>query len=188
MGTITPISEMRKNYGGAHLSTDGKTLVVGARDLHDDLWSYDLDRQSWVRLTSGGDNNNGLWSPDGKQIIFSSSRNGPVNLFTMSSDGNGPPTQLTRSDKYWLYAYSSTPDGRFLVIDQQNRNTGVDIMIANRQDGSLEPFQVTPAYEGNARFSPDGQWIAYQSTESGRQEVYVRPFHGPGKWIISVGG
>ncbi|HEX9493035.1 MAG TPA: hypothetical protein VGA33_07220, partial [Thermoanaerobaculia bacterium] len=187
-GTITPISDLRRNYEEAHLSPDDRTLLVGARDVHNDLWSYDFTRQSWTRLTSGGDNNNSLWLPDGKRIIFSSSRNGPVNLFTMSTDGNGPPTQLTRSDKYWLYAYSSTPDGRLLTIDQQNLDTGLDIMIANREDGRLEPFQVTPFDEGHALFSPNGKWIAYQSNESGRQEVYVRPFHGPGKWIISVGG
>src|SRR5437867_2014292 len=187
-GTITPISDIRRDYEEARLSPDNKTLVVDVTDVHDDLWTYDFDRQSWARLTSGGDNNSPLWSPDGKQIIFSSSRNGPVNLFTMSADGNGLPSQLTKSQNYWLYTYSSTPDGRFLTIDRQTPDAGLDIMIANRDDGLLEPFQATSSDEGAAVFSPDVKWCAYQANESGRWEVYVRPFHGPGKWIISVGG
>src|SRR5439155_4113357 len=60
-GSIEPISDVRRNYTEARLSPDGRTLLVGARELHDDLWSYDFDRQSWTRLTSGQDNNSPIW-------------------------------------------------------------------------------------------------------------------------------
>ena len=187
-GNIEPMSEVRKNYREARLSPDGKTLLVGATELHDDLWSYDFDRQSWTRLTSGGDNSEGVWLPDGKQIIFSSNRNGPVSLFTMPADGSAPAKVLAKSEKYWMYAYSSTPDGQHFTVEEQRPDTGTDILIGTMETGRMERFQASPFDESDPLFSPDGKWIAYQSNESGRDEVYVRRFHGPGKWVISVGG
>jgi serine/threonine-protein kinase len=92
---------------------------------------------------------------------------------------------------------SFSPDGRHLAFHEQNAGTGFDILIAafdtsdsdHPKLGKPEPFLNTAFTETHPAFSPDGRWIAYSSSESGRQEVYVRPFPGPGgKWPISNGG
>src|SRR6202035_4606891 len=118
-------------------------------------------------------------------VLFSSNRNGPWNVFTMPFDGSSPARQVTRRND-WTFAYSRSPDGRFVTIDGQRPETGEDILIADTDSWRMEPFQVTPFAERSGAFSPDGKWIAYECNESGRDEIYVRPFRGTGKWLVSV--
>lgn len=82
-----------------------------------------------------------------------------------------------------------SPDGQTLAFHEVNPTTGVDIWILHLADRKVEPFLRTPANEADARFSPDGHWIAYTSDESGREEIYVQPYPGPGgKWQVSTEG
>ena len=158
---------------------------------------YDLSRETLTRLTFEGNANlNPVWTPDGKRIAFESNREGPYNVFWQLADGSGGLERLTTSE--YLHAPMSwSPDGQLLAFVEVTPTTGVDIWVLRMGDPSpgsgqvrkAQPFLRTPFNEGAARFSPDGRWLAYISDESGRFEVYVQSYPGPGgKWQISTEG
>ncbi len=138
-----------------------------------------------------------IWTPDGQRITYSSQENGGiVNLWWIRADGGGNAQRLTQS-KNIEYARSWRPDGKVLAFRQSNPGTILDILTLSIEGdeqsgwkpGEPKPFLNTPALEEEPAFSPDGHWIAYISNESGNDQVYVRPFPGPGgKWQISTGG
>ena len=142
------------------------------------------------RLTFQGDTNRDpVWTPDGKRIAFGSDRDGVRNLYWKRSDGAGEVERLTTSkNRQWPFSFS--PDGRLLAFTEENSETSWDLWVLPLEgERKAEPFLVTPAIEAAPVFSPDGRWIAYSSYESGRFEVYVRPFPGPGgKWQVSTNG
>ena len=179
-GAATPLTDIRRPYGDPRISPNGKRLAVSAGHPDSDIWILDLTRGSWDRLTSGGFNASPVWSSDGERLAFSSNRNGSINTFWMPTDRSSPPEQLTKSDT-WTSPLSGSPDGRTLLIEQQLPATGFDVLqLSWDRERTLRPFLQTSANETNTSFSPDGRWIAYQSDESGRPEVYVTTFPGPG--------
>ena len=121
--------------------------------------------------------------------MFSSNRDGPEDLYRKPSDGSGADQLVVRSDLA-KHASDWSPDGRVVIYDYHSPTRAQDLWIAPA-DGSGEP---TPFLEGagdesQAQFSPDGKWIAYRSQESGRAEVFVRTFPGPGgQWQVSPSG
>ena len=130
-----------------------------------------------------------LWTPDGKRVTFSSTRaGGPENLFWKAADGSGPAEQLTESERRQVPS-SWSPDGQVLAFSELPL-TAADIWVLPLQgERKPRPFLQTQFQEAAAVFSPDGHWLAYTSDESGRPEVYVRPYLGPGgKWQISNEG
>jgi serine/threonine-protein kinase len=179
---------------GAHyeprLAPDGKRVVFfGAAS-----WSvsvYDLERQVSTPLTFEHKNYGPIWTPDGKQVTFSSNRGGAtLNLFSKPADGTGVPVRLTSSE-YTQYAESWSPDGKALAFTQAHPETRGDIwMIRLEGEPALESSIATPANECCAMFSPDGRWLAYVSDTTGRREVYVRPYPEveAGLWQISTEG
>jgi Tol biopolymer transport system component len=190
-GAVAPISSIRREYSAPELSPDGKRLLVNAGTVRQgDLWVYELERDSWTRLTTDGHSTDGVYSPDGKQIIFSSNRTGPFSLYSIPSDGSAPPKQLTNVKQRQLTATSWSADGSLVAIDEQNPDTNYDIALLQLTDpGHLDPWLATPFAEGAAVFSPDGRWIAFDSNETGQDEVYVRAYRGStGKWLVSSGG
>jgi serine/threonine-protein kinase len=139
------------------------------------------------RMTFEGTNRGPLWTPDAARLTFWSSRDG--NLYWKSSDGSGETERLTTSERPHV-TNGWAPDGKKLIFTERSPSTGRDLMILHvNDDKRTEPFLQTPYNEGAARFSPDGRWISYVSDETGRPEIYVRPFPGPGsKWRISSDG
>jgi serine/threonine-protein kinase len=131
-----------------------------------------------------------VWTPDGRKVTFWSDRAGSNNLFWKSGDGSGTTERLTTSDLSQAPGAWS-PDGQFLAFRSDSSDSGYDIWFISL-DGEREPhlFLQTEFNEALPKFSPDGHWLAYQSDESGRQEVYVRPFPKAeeGKWQISTEG
>jgi Tol biopolymer transport system component len=127
------------------------------------------------------------WSPDGKRIIFASDRAGSFDLYEKSV-GQAPERELLKSN-LWKYPESWSPDGRTLLFSQLDPKTRSDIWLLPLEGGKPTLFVGTDADEMHGRFSPDGHWVAYTSTESGRQEVYVRafPLSDP-RWQVSVAG
>jgi eukaryotic-like serine/threonine-protein kinase len=148
------------------------------------VWFYDIAREALSRATFGGTiNANPVWSPDGKRLVFYSDRAGPQNLFVQPSDGGGDAERLTTSG-YTDVAGSWSPDGRTIAYIE---NGG--IWVVGLGDRKAQRFLKTQANQTSPAFSPDGHWLAYVSDESGRSEVYVQPYPGPGgKSQISNGG
>jgi eukaryotic-like serine/threonine-protein kinase len=130
----------------------------------------------------------GVWTPDGKRIAFQSNKEGLPNLFWQLADGSGGFERLTTSD-YNQTPNSWSPDGQLLAFIENTPTTGYDIWVLRLGDRKAQPFLRTPFNESAPRFSPDGRWLAYVSDESGRNEIYVQPYPGPGgKWQISTEG
>jgi Tol biopolymer transport system component len=153
------------------------------------IWQYDLSRDTLTRLTFEGNNNLvPIWTPDGKRLAFISNKEGPENIFWQLADGSGGLERLTTSD-YTHVPHSWSPDGQLLAFVEVSPTTGWDIWVLRVGDRKTQPFLRTPFNESVPRFSPDGRWLAYISNESGRFEIYVQPYPGPGgKWQISTEG
>ena len=171
------------------LSPDGRRVAVGIAEQETQTWLYDLSRETLTRFTFvGSANQNGTWTPDGKRIAFNSNKEGPQNPFWQLADGSGGLERLTTSE-YANIPMSWSPDGQLLAFTEVNPTTGIDIWVLRMSDRKSQPFLRTPFNESAPRFSPDGHWLAYISDESGRFEIYVQPYPGPGgKWQISTEG
>lgn len=189
-GTVSPVGPQRRRYGAGKLSPDERSILVliSDRSRRADLWLYEIARDAWTRVTTEADNEGPVWSPDGTRFVFSSNRNGPYNLFLMSSDLSTPPKQIT--NRNWVFAFDWSRDGKLISASEQTQTTGVDIWFVSLEPtAQMRPFLVTAANEGGAVFSPDGRWVAYASDASGQYEVYVVSADGRGRrWMVSTEG
>jgi serine/threonine-protein kinase len=191
-GNPTLVSEREAAFSFPRLSPDGNRLVVTITgdDGTSDLWMYEIGRDTLWRLTSGGINMMPIWSPDGKRIVFASRKNSSVfNLWSIAADGSGVDVRLRPSVSPQVPS-SWSSDGKFLAFTEVGSNTNLDTWIM-RMDGTYdaEPLLNGQYDETSAVFSPDNQWLAYASSETGRREVYVRRFAGAGqRWQISADG
>jgi serine/threonine protein kinase/Tol biopolymer transport system component len=189
-GKTSPVGTSPGLYCHPRLSPDGRQVAIQVMGPTEDIWIYDLARTTSTRLTTEeGSAQRPVWTPDGARVTYRLSRAGYRNLFWKMADGSGLEQQLTRSEEYET-PDSWSPDGRILTFSRDGPKTGSDVWTL-RADGTgmADPFLQTPFSEGLSRVAPDGRWVAYVSNESGRNEVYVRPFpdHG-GKWPISTQG
>ena len=149
-----------------------------------------MARNSSARFTfESGLENAPVWSPDGRRIAYAHDQNGPPNLFVKGiSDPEGesliPSQDGPQSPTDW------SPDGQFIIYGDLFSKTKVDLYILPMSgERKPLPFARTPFMEGQGRFSPDGRWIAYTSTESGKTEVYVQRFQGNGERVqVSTAG
>ena len=182
------VVQTRRPYAFPNPSSDGRTVAVTLETASFSIWKLDIDRDSMTRLSFGGQESNSAWTPDGR-LIFDSGRSGARNLYRTSADGSGGEERLTVSPQaQFLQAVS--PDGRFVMFGQDSPRNGGDIwLLPLTGDRTARPFLSTPFDEQGKYFSSDGRWITYLSNESGKRELYVRPFPGPGgRWQISVDG
>jgi dipeptidyl aminopeptidase/acylaminoacyl peptidase len=178
-----------RSYVFPRLSRDGKQVGAAITGQETQVWLYDLSRETLTRLTFDGTLNlNSVWTPDGKWIAFQSNKDGPPNIYWQRADGSGGLERLTSSE-FVNFPISFSPDGQLLAYGEINPTTGYDLWILRLKDHQAMPFLRTPFTESVPQFSPDGHWLAYISNESGRYEVYVQPYPGPGgKWQISTDG
>jgi serine/threonine protein kinase len=180
-------------FNDLRISPDGKRIAVSQFDdknRNTDIWLYDISRSFWTRFTFDAAGERWpIWSPDGNSILFASDRKKRNDMFQRAASGAGGEELLLESN---LQKYPSdwSRDGKLIAyttLDQKNRE---DIWILPMK-GDRKPFLFlqTEFSETRATFSPDGRWIAYQSDESGRLEIYVRPFPGSGgKFQASTNG
>jgi Tol biopolymer transport system component len=154
-----------------------------------DIYVMEADQSTARRFTlaAKADFNN-IWSPDGSRIVFSSDRNGSYDLYQKLSTGAGPEEALLES-RLGKFPSDWSPDGRFLLYWQDHPETQNDLWVLPMDgDRKPRPFVEDALQQLRGRFSPDGKWVAYQSNENGRLEIYVQAFPGPGgKWLVSTG-
>jgi Tol biopolymer transport system component len=155
-----------------------------------DIWLRDVARGVNSRFTFDKSSAYApVWTPRGDAIVYTSERDGASGIYERSTLGQGEEKLLVRLDGLF-FPTSMLPDGSAIAYQIRSPKTGFDIMILPRTEGAKPvPFRATQFNEGNAHFSPDGKFIAYVSNESGRSEVYVQPYPGPGRtWQISTTG
>jgi serine/threonine-protein kinase len=176
-GQETPIPAPWRPYFLPALSPDGTRLAVFANDQERDLWLWDLGRTTLTRLTfTPGVDVVQVWTPDSRRLIFTSERAGVRNLFWQAADGSGAAERLVESPNT-QYPTAVSPDGRRLIFADETTQTDTDVMMLEL-DGTrrVTPLVQSPFTERNGIVSPDGRWLAYEANDSGRFEVYVRPF------------
>jgi Tol biopolymer transport system component len=144
-------------------------------------------RGAKLRLTSDtATDASPIWSPDGSQIVFRSNPDGLHDLFVKPANGAARSVAVLRTP-YGKYPTDWTPDGRIVYTDQ--RETGSDIWTVALDGSKNTPLVLTPFSEMQGQASPDGQWLAYSSLETGRPEVYVRSFADTAtRWQVSANG
>jgi eukaryotic-like serine/threonine-protein kinase len=184
--TVTPAPNA---YEDLALSPDGEHLALTIEGSPWSIWTLDLQRQALRRLTFENDNRDVMWAADGKKVAYSSDRNGEGEIYEKLADGSGPEEELLRLPD-WGFASSFSPDGREVAITLKDPKTNYDVLTMHLPPaGKPRPFLNSPANEWFAQFSPDSRWVAYESDESGRSEIYVQPFSGQGgRWQISNNG
>jgi serine/threonine-protein kinase len=180
-------------YTEPRLSPDGKRVAVSIRDQEQDVWILDLAHEILNRLTfDPALDSHPVWTPDGRRVVFASQRAGPFNLFVASADGTGVTERLTTSEDIQIPSFV-VPDGTGIVGSVTAPKTNGDVVLFPFNAGSaraMAPLVRTNAIEFNPEISPDGRYMAYQSNESGREAIYVRPFPDvdKGRWEVSAAG
>jgi Tol biopolymer transport system component/DNA-binding winged helix-turn-helix (wHTH) protein len=164
--------------GDVELAPDQQRLALTMDgEAGPDLWVGDLNAGALHRLTEGGQSISPAWRPDGLEIAFAYSKAGPFNLFLKPIDGSAEAARLLTSP--WnQFPTSWAPNSRQLAFTEFQPLTGADIWVLDLDTRERRPVVRTLFDEASARFSPDGRWMAYMSTETGRWEVYVRDARG----------
>jgi len=188
-GKVQRLAAPVRAYLFPRIAPDGKRVAATIAEEATQVWVYDLARETLTRLTLEGDQNyNALWSPDGKMIAFQARRETSSEIYWQRADGSGGLERLATSELPFV-PMSWSPDGQTLAFIEVNPDTGFDLWVMSVQERKPKLFLRTPFNESVPRFSPDGRWLAYMSNESGRNEIYVQPYPGPGaKLQISIDG
>jgi serine/threonine-protein kinase len=177
-GREEPVGIESAPFTRASIAPDGARIALAITAAEGRaIWIYARDRGTLTRLTPGSAADTApIWTPDGERVIFRSERDGG-GLFVVRADGAGPVTRLSAADRVIYTPYDVTRDGRLLLFTafRTYRDQGIGVVPL---DGSVPARAVVdgPAAEVRPHVSPDGRWVAYQSDESGRFEIYVRPW------------
>jgi serine/threonine-protein kinase len=195
-GRKEPLRATPGAYLDPRLSPDGKRVALQLGDGGlPDVWVYDAQRDTMTRLTFvRASHTSPIWSPDSQYVVFGSF---PGGIFWTRADGAGQPQALTQGLAF-AYPWSFTPDGKRLAYVERAATSQIWTVPLENQAGQLkagkpEQFLKSSFNDAAPSFSPDGRWLAYQSDESGKNEVYVRAFRAPAsgqsrRWQISNNG
>jgi serine/threonine-protein kinase len=166
-----------RTYVYPRVSPDGSRIALAIADQENDIWVWDLTRRNLTRLTSDpGVDTYAAWTPDGRRIVFSSTRSGRANLYWQASDGSGQAERLLESPLQDV-PNAVTPDGTRLLFRRSDPKNVFDVYaLPLTGERRPTPLLVSSFVEQNAELSPYGRWLAYQSNDSGPIEIYVRPF------------
>jgi len=180
-GDIQSLPVTPRIFNRVSNSPDGKRLALQFGGGNEDVWIYEIEREILTRLTAGWDDQRPIWTPDSNRVTYQNTRGELYTLFWKPADGSAPAEKLiTGEHNVWPDSWS--PDGKMLAFTERHPSTGMDIWVLPTEgEGEPQLFLQTSFNETQAKFSPDGRWIAYTSDESGQYEVYVRPFPGPGR-------
>ena len=185
-GRIEPLDVAVAPAAAPRLSPDGQRVAIQAFGL-DALQVIDVERGTRTTIRQAGTSQGAFWSDDGTRIAFSSNRTGNWDLYSVSADGMGEVESLL-ARPLDQFAVTWSPDGQAVAYVELHPVSLGDIWILPN-DGEPWPFLNSPSNELYPDFSPDGQWIAYCSDESGRREIYVQAFPEGGlKRAVSTDG
>jgi TolB protein len=188
-GSSTPFSATAAPYAAPRVSPNGRTLLLTLETAPSDLWTYDIQTGSSTQLTFEADASSPAWGPGGRRAAFTSTRSGVPNVFVIDVQRPGTFERLAASENQQL-AGSWAGEALF-AFTERRRSTGRDILLVPF-DHNRPPSEVvaSTADESSPRVSPDGQWLAYVTNESGRTEVYVRSLQasGAGRRVSIDGG
>jgi Tol biopolymer transport system component len=188
-GRIQPIIDTPRPFSAIALSPHGQHLALQVLSGLSTIVLYNIERKTFTRWTSEWDNAVPVWNPNGHEIAFTSARGSNWNLYKRSVDGSEGAERLATS-AFVQIPTSWAPDGKTLAFREGSNETGMDIFVLSLE-GDRRPQSLVAgrANESRAIFSPNGRWIAYQSDETGREEIYVCRFPGcTGKRPVSVEG
>jgi serine/threonine-protein kinase len=186
-GTETPVVPTRRPYSLPVMSRDGSMVAVCLESYTYDIWLLDVARDIITRVSFGADDTEPIFAPDGRYVFWRSARSGVYNIYGAPTDGSGGEERLTNSPRM-QYMGCASPDGRYLAFSEESEPGSADVMLLEIATRQVRRFVGTEHDERVAGFSPDGRWIMYWSTESGRRELYVRPFPGAGgRWQVTSG-
>ena len=176
-GREDPINVTPRAYTYARLSPDGSQVALDARDGDSDIWIWNFARETLQRLTfDPGLNRSPVWSPDGTRIAFSATRDGVEGIYWQAPDGSGEPQRINDGDVP-ASPVSFSPDGTKLVFTTPPAAAPFNLGLLTLGSPPRTEMLLNASYsEGNGIISPDGRWLAYESNESGRPQIYVRPF------------
>jgi serine/threonine protein kinase/WD40 repeat protein len=178
------------DYGGPSISPDGMRIALSAGT---DIYIWNVVRKNLTRLTfDKKDARTPIWTPDGKRIVYYSNHENEAfgGVYWKAADGTGAVEKLASMPDRTLFPWSMSSDGKTLVLQEVISMTNTDISILPVEgDQTRKPLIQTEYLESAPKVSPDGQWLAYSSHESGKSEIYVRPFPevNKGKWQVSAG-
>jgi Tol biopolymer transport system component len=188
---VEPLPLPERDYHSVAISPDGRHAIVQIEEGTVGLWLHDFARRTLAPFATGaGSSQAPLWTADGERVVYRGTRTGFRNLFWKAADGTGAEERLTTKADVVQTPTSVSPDGRWLVFNEEGDGNSDRILVL--------PLTAEPGADGGARMlgdgsdgqiAPDGKWIAYQSLVSGRYEIYLQPFPGPGpRQPVSNGG
>ena len=191
-GQRSPALRPASQYADFRLSPADDRLALAEVDPQThrpDIRVLDLQRGATLRVTyDAATDASPVWSPDGRHLVFRSNRSGLHDLYERLANGTGQSTLLLRTGDA-KYPTDWSPDGRTILFHTYTRQTGGDVWTMNADGSKPQPLLNGPYDEMQAQLSPDGQWVAYTSFESGHREVYVRNLSDAGRrWQMSAGG
>jgi serine/threonine-protein kinase len=183
-GRRTPVTADRRGFRFPRLSPDGSKVAVTIDPRPSEIWVYDLVRGSSGPLAVDGHNLHPVWTRDGRRVAYAARGD----IYWRDADGRSLEERLLTRD-LWQYPQAWSPDGSSLFYNEDHPASGMNIWVLPL-GGEPRPVLVTPDREEYPTVSPDARWLAYQSNESGRFEVYVRPLPdvNQGRWTISTAG
>jgi serine/threonine-protein kinase len=185
--------DLQKPIVDLALSPDSRRAAFAIAGESTKLFVYNFETRTMPRLTTGaGADTSPRWTHDGQRIAYSATRNGLSEIYWTASDGSGGDDPLARADASGSgqFPRSFSPDGRFLIFQRGQGAASNDLWVLSPSEKtSARAFIDSPANETQAQFSPDGRWVAYQSNETDRDEIYIAPFPGPGAHVpVSTDG
>jgi eukaryotic-like serine/threonine-protein kinase len=179
---------MPASYDNVRLSPDGRRVAGDQTDPDGrkvDIWIHELAQAATTRLTfDPGTDQTPIWSPDGKQILFSGNQGLSSQIYLKNADGSGSEEEVAELGAGVFNPWDWSRDGKYILFGKGN-----ELWYISRPEHVTKPLLQAKWTVRNAQFSPDGRWMAYASNETGSMEIYVSSFpSGNGKWQVSSGG